>query len=111
MKKAFLLATGLLIAPALLSAADAVEAFESNCASCHGKDGVGATRAGRTAGVEDFTDPAYQAKFTDEEAIARIKEGLTDEKTGKERMKSYSDKLTEEEMVAVVAYIRAFAKN
>lgn len=111
MKKAFLLATGLLIAPALLSAADALEVYDQNCASCHGDDGQGITRAGRTARVEDFTDPEYQAGFTDEEAIARIKEGLTDERTGKERMKSYADKLTEEEMVAVVAYIRTFAKN
>ena len=44
--------------PSNLAAGTAV--FAANCASCHGKDGKGATKAGRMAGVKDFTDAAYQ---------------------------------------------------
>ncbi len=92
-----------------LRAADVTENFEANCASCHGKDGKGETKAGRKAKVKDFTDKAYQAKFSDADAMKAMKEGMKDE-AGKERMKSYTDKLNEEEMKALVAQIRSFAK-
>jgi mono/diheme cytochrome c family protein len=87
----------------------AVEFFRSECASCHGNDGRGQTRAGRRAGVKDFTDLAYQASWTDEEAVQVIK---TATKDGKElRNKNpYADELTDAEIRALVRYVRSFAQ-
>ena len=82
--------------------------WDANCASCHGKDGKGATRAGRTAGVKDFTDPAYQKEITDAKAIDQIKNGMKD-KDGKEKMKAYADKLNDDEVKALIAFIRTLA--
>lgn len=99
-----------LLATATLSwAADPIPAYEKNCVSCHGKDGKGETKAGRKAGTKDLTDKAHQASFTDEEAFKGIKEGRKD-KNGKENMKPMGDKLTDEEIHALVAYVRTFAK-
>src|SRR4051812_38391393 len=53
-------------------AADAVEAYSKNCASCHGKDGAGKTKAGKQVSVGDLTDAAHQKSFTDEEAFTSI---------------------------------------
>jgi cytochrome c553 len=90
-------------------AAEPTENWATHCASCHGKDGKGQTKAGRMAGVKDLTDAAHQKSFTDEKAFSQIKQGMKDEK-GKERMKPYADKLNDEEMKALVQYLRTFQK-
>jgi len=84
-------------------AADAAENWGKYCASCHGKDGTGNTAMGKKSGVENYTDSKAQAKFTDKDAINAIKEG-------KGKMKAFKDKLTDEEIKALVAHIRAFKK-
>ena len=109
MKKLLPLAC-LLIALAPVARAAAVqENWQEHCASCHGKDGKGATKAGRMARVKDLTDPAYQKTFADEKAATAISEGQKDEK-GKEKMKPFSEKLTAEEIKALVAHVRALTK-
>ena len=102
-----LIAVLILSAAASVKAADVKEAWDKNCASCHGKDGKGETKAGKKAGSKDLTDAKYQASFTDEQMTKQIKEGLKD-KNGKEQMKPFADKLTDEEIKAIVAYVRAF---
>lgn len=84
--------------------------WTKECQSCHGKDGKGRTKAGRKAGVKDFTDLEYQKKLTDEQMFKQIKMGMKDE-DGKEKMKAYGDKLKDEEIKALVAYVRKFAKK
>ena len=90
-------------------AADVEENWTKNCASCHGKDGKGETKAGKKAEVKDLTDATYQTTFTDEQMFKQIKEGLKD-KTGKERMKPFADKLNDDEVKALIAHIRAYKK-
>ena len=90
-------------------AADATENWTKHCASCHGKDGKAQTKAGKMAETKDLTDAAYQASFTDEQAHKQIKEGLKD-KNGKDRMKPFAGKLTDDEIKALVAYSRSFKK-
>ena len=104
------IALGLCLAvPALVHAADASEAWAKNCASCHGKDGVGHTKAGRLLGVKDLTDAAYQKTFTDADAFKDVKEGLKD-KDGKDKMKPFADKLNDDEIKGLVAYVRTLSK-
>lgn len=93
----------------LACAADVQENWAKNCASCHGKDGKGETKAGKKAEVKDLTDATYQASFTNEQMFKQIKEGMKD-KAGKEKMKSFADKLTDDEIKALVAHVRSFKK-
>jgi mono/diheme cytochrome c family protein len=84
-------------------AGDTAEVWNKNCASCHGKDGTGNTTMGKKAGAEDYTDAKVQAKFTDAEALKIIQDG-------KKKMKGFKDKLTDDEIKALVTYVRAFKK-
>ena len=89
------------------SAADVKENWDKNCAKCHGADGKGDTKMGKKLDIKDFTDAKVQASLKDEDMLKAIKEGVKDgEKT---RMKA-AEGLSEEEMKALVAYVRAFKK-
>ena len=92
-----------------IRAADVTENWTKNCVSCHGKDGKGDTKAGRTAGVKDFTDPKYQATLKDDAMAKQIKEGMKDDK-GKELMKSFGDKVNDQEITDLIAFVRKFKK-
>jgi len=98
----------LLAAPAVLCA-DTGDNYAKYCASCHGSDGAGHTKAGRLLKVKDLTDAQYQKTFTDETAFKDLKEGSQD-KDGKVQMKPMKDKLSDDEIKALVAYVRTMAK-
>src|SRR6266568_433987 len=89
-------------------AAEVKENWEKNCQKCHGADGKGQTKMGRQSGVKDYTDPKVQAELKDENAMKIIKEGIVEK--DKKKMDPYKDKLTDEEIKALIAYIRAFKK-
>ncbi len=100
--------TAMLIAGATLRAADVKENWEKQCQKCHGPDGKGNTKMGRQSGVKDYTDPKVQAEMKDENAVKTIKEGIVEK--GKKKMDPYKDKLTDDEIKALIAYMRAFKK-
>src|SRR4029078_4695874 len=83
-------------------AADVKELWDKNCASCHGKDGRGDTKMGKKVDVKDYTDPKFQAEYKEEKGIKTIKEGISEK--GKERMKAYAEKFSEEEIKALGAH-------
>jgi len=85
-------------------AMDVPALWKKNCASCHGEDGKGQTKAGKTKKVEDLTNPEIRAEFDREKMIKSTKEGIKDE-AGKERMKPYAEKLSEAEIAALTDYI------
>lgn len=89
-------------------AADVQANWTKHCASCHGKDGKGQTKAGKMAGVKDQTDPQYQAGLKDDKMIAAVKDGLKE--GGKEKMKPFKDKLSDDEIKALVAHVRTLKK-
>ena len=89
-------------------AADVKENWEKHCQKCHGADGKGQTKMGRQSGVKDYTDPKVQEELKDENAVKIIKEGIVEK--DKKKMDPYKDKLTDEEIKALMAYIRAFKK-
>ena len=93
---------------ATATGADLAANWTTHCASCHGKDGKGLTKAGRMAGVKDQTDPAYQAGLNDEKMFKSVKEGLKD--GGKEKMKPFAEKLSDDEIKALVAHVRSLKK-
>ena len=88
-----------------VSAADVKENWDKNCAKCHGPDGKGHTVIGKKLEIKDFTDAKYQDSLKDEAMLKAIKEGVKD--GDKTRMKP-AEGLSEEEMKALVAYVRKF---
>ena len=90
-------------------AADTKENWEKNCAKCHGPDGKGDTKMGQKLQVRDLTDSKVQSSFTDEKATKSIKEGVKAE--GKSTMPGYAEKLNDDEIKALVAYVRGLKKG
>ncbi|MCR4288725.1 MAG: cytochrome c [Candidatus Scalindua sp.] len=74
--------------------------FNNECKKCHGKDGKGSKR-GKGLGVPDFTDGEWQDSVTDEQLIKSIT-------NGKKKMPKQAEKLSQEEIKAMVKYIRFF---
>jgi mono/diheme cytochrome c family protein len=109
MKTSSLLIAALVLGAALTASAVDVQAlWGQHCASCHGKDGKGQTKAGKKAGVKDQTDAQYQSGLTDEKMFNAVKSGLKED--GKEKMKPFGDKLKDDEIKALVAHVRSFKK-
>jgi mono/diheme cytochrome c family protein len=99
----------LYIASALsIGAADPKASWASNCAQCHGADGRANTKMGQQLSAKDLTDPKVQASFSDAQAAKVIKEGV--KQGSKTTMKAFGGKLTDEEIKALVAYVRTLKK-
>ena len=79
--------------------------WDHNCAACHGKEGKGDTLMGRKLGVKDYSDPKVQSAMKDEEMTKAIKEGVKED--GKQKMKAFGDKFSDEQIKDLVQYIRS----
>jgi cytochrome c553 len=109
MKKMLVLIAAACMAMALTAkAADVKENYEANCKKCHGEDGKGDTKMGKKSGCKDYTDAKVQAEMKDDQAFKSIKEGMKE--GDKELMKAFSDKLSDDEIKALVAHMRSFKK-
>ena len=106
MKVVISLAVSFLIASSIsVRAADAAANYAKHCAACHAKDGTGNTVQGKKTGAKDYTK---DQSFSDAAAFKAIKEGVTE--GGKEKMKAFGEKLSDDGIKALVAYVRAFKK-
>jgi mono/diheme cytochrome c family protein len=109
MKAIVTLAISLLIAvPISVRAADAKANWDNNCAQCHGKNGGADTKMGKALNAKDLTDPKVQTAFSDAKATESIKNGVKE--GGKTTMKAFGGKLTDDEIKALVAYVRTLKK-
>jgi cytochrome c553 len=88
--------------------AEVAENWTKHCMKCHGKDGKGSTKMGRQSGAKDYTDPKVQAEMKDDDALKSVRAGIKD--NGKEKMKPYGGELSDDEIRALIAYIRTFKK-
>src|SRR5205814_6754243 len=91
-----------------LNAADAKANWDANCVQCHGKNGNADTKMGKTLSAKDLTDPKVQAAFSDAKAAESIKNGVKE--NGKTTMKAFGGKLTDDEIKALVAYVRTLKR-
>jgi len=109
MKKLIVCSMALLIAGAVsVRAADAKENWDKSCKVCHGADGKGKTKMGEKAGAKDYTDAKVQESMKDEAMAKAIKEGVKEgEKT---KMKAFGDVLSNDEIKALVKFVRDFKK-
>lgn len=78
--------------------------WSKNCASCHGKTGLGDGVKGRMCKTNpgNFSSAEFQA-FTDGELFFRTK-------TGRNEMPSFDKKIPENEIWALVNHMRSFKK-
>ena len=98
----------LVVAPLSARAADAKTNWANNCAQCHGAGGKGDTKMGKMLNAMDLTDPKKQASFTDAKATEAIKNGV--KQGGKTTMKAFAGKLSDDEIKALVAYVRTLKR-
>ncbi len=59
---------------------------------------------GKKKGVKDLTDPAVRAKFERSRMIKSVTEGIQEKDGSGYLMKGYGDKLSSEEIAALVDY-------
>lgn len=90
------------------AAEEGAELFSKKCATCHGKDGKGQTMMGKKLVIKDLTDAALQAKLTDADIEKQILTGTKDKDTGKERMPSFKDKVSGDDIKALIKHVRTF---
>jgi len=109
MKKLVVISVALLIAGAVtVRAEDAKENWEKNCTKCHGPDGKGKTKMGEKLAIKDYSDAKVQEAVKDDAMAKAIKEGVKDGE--KIKMKAFGDVLSDDEIKALVKYVRDFKK-
>jgi cytochrome c553 len=72
------------------------------------QSGAADTKMGKQLNAKDLTDPKVQAAFSDAKATQSIKDGVKE--NGKTTMKAFGGKLTDDEIKALVAYVRTLKK-
>ncbi len=101
MMKRFALVTFLTLATSA-HAEDVADVWKAKCKSCHGEDGRAKTKMGEKESIVDFTQAAWQQAESDAELRKVIAEGSPKNT----KMKAYKDKLTGQQIDALVGYIR-----
>jgi cbb3-type cytochrome c oxidase subunit III len=104
--KCMLVGAGLLVWSlafhAAVPAVNGAAIFSKNCAMCHGADGKGIS----ALKTPNFADPKWQSSIKDKQLWEVIKNG----KKGT-AMVAFGGQLKDEEISAVVAYIRSLKKK
>jgi cytochrome c6 len=78
------------------------DTYKAKCQMCHGADGLGNTPVGKMAKIVSLKDPTV-INANDADLIAVVT-------NGKNKMPPNKGKLTEDQITAVVAYIRTLQK-
>ncbi|MBI4204366.1 MAG: cytochrome c [Betaproteobacteria bacterium] len=81
--------------------------YDRLCKSCHGPAGAQPTPAMvKLMKVQAVTDSAFITKFSEDSLVTILEKG-----TGSKYMKPYAEKMTREEMVALVKYLKTFERK
>jgi mono/diheme cytochrome c family protein len=86
-----------------LQRADVAKLYNTNCAACHGIDGSGNQLRASMRTLPDFTSMAWQSSRHELEITHRIFDGNVP------LMPAYRDKLSEQQILALAIYVRAFS--
>jgi mono/diheme cytochrome c family protein len=96
--KSLVLVACLALTSSAFAAADGAAVFKAKCAMCHGADGSASTGMGKTMGLKPLSSPEVQ-KMSDADLTALVT-------NGKGKMPAYKGKLTDDEIGAVVKYVK-----
>lgn len=83
--------------------AEAQQAYKAKCQMCHAADGSGNTPAGKKLGAKDLKSQEVQS-HSDAELFTIIAKG-------KNKMPAFKGKLTDQQMLALVAEIRQWGHS
>ena len=83
-------------------AEEAKDVWNAKCKSCHGEDGKAKTKMGEKEKVPDMTQADWQKNHSDE----KIRDAIVNGSKDNPKMKPFKDKLTPEQIDALVKYIR-----
>jgi mono/diheme cytochrome c family protein len=89
--------------PPASGSAAARSTFKLQCSSCHGQNGAGDTSVGKSLKAADLRSAEVQ-----KQTEAQLAQVISD---GRNNMPSFSDSLTQDQIRALVAYIRKLAKS
>jgi mono/diheme cytochrome c family protein len=84
---------------------DAADLYAKNCLVCHGVEGTGEQLRIALPTIPDLTNAAWQRTRTDNDFFTRIRDGK------EPQMPAFKDKLTAEQIKALVEYARAFVSK
>jgi mono/diheme cytochrome c family protein len=79
------------------------QVFQSRCVTCHGADGSGNTMMGKQLQAKDLRSPEVQ-KLSPRE----MKQVVS---SGQGNMPAFGDRLSDDEIAQVVAYVRTIGKK
>lgn len=85
-----------------VKAKEAKRLFKQKCAKCHGQAGAG-NNYGQIIGATNLTDPEWQQRVDDQRIINSIKHG-------RGQMPASGEKLTDEQITALMLYVRTLKK-
>jgi mono/diheme cytochrome c family protein len=77
--------------------------FKELCVGCHGNDGRAETEMGKKVKAADLTSPEVQQQSDAE--LAKVV------KAGQKKMPAFGDKLGDDDIKGVIAYIRQLGKH
>lgn len=101
---AALVTLAMLVALSVSSAAQsAADTYKAKCASCHAADGTGDTPIGKKLAVKDLN--------TGEAAKRSAEEFFEVTRKGKGKMPAYENKISDDEIKALVKFIRTLGKG
>jgi mono/diheme cytochrome c family protein len=81
----------------------ATQLYSKNCVSCHGRDGRAKTLKAKRNHARNISDSEWQERASDERIFNSIM-------NGKGKMPSYGKNLSEQEIDALVTYVRSLRK-
>ena len=96
--KSSVLVAALASASSAFAAADGAAVFKAKCAMCHGADGSASTGMGKSMGLKPLSSPEVQ-KMSGADLTALVT-------NGKGKMPAYKGKLSDDEISAVVKYVK-----
>jgi cbb3-type cytochrome c oxidase subunit III len=79
------------------------EIFQEQCVGCHGPDGHAQTDMGKKVGAADLTSDAVQ-----HQSDSQLEKVV---KNGKKKMPSFGEKLSEDDIHGLIAYVRQLGKT
>ena len=81
---------------------------KNKCAQCHGADGKGDTKMGKSKNVSSMATVEFQKKYTDQQMIEAIMKGFEREEGGKKVKMEPLKNATERDAQALVLLVRSF---
>jgi cytochrome c553 len=94
---------------AMADGADSTKLWSDNCAKCHGDTGSADSKAAKMLKVRDITQAEVSGAFDRDRMIKSVTDGVPKPDSDKLAMKGYADKLSAEEIAALVDYMYKLA--